>query len=547
MREKKLHKLGKTDLLTIIYKQEKQIQQLTKEVEELKKQLEDRTINLEEAGSIAEASLKINKIFEVAQQAADEYLKSIKEVNKHSHENAHKETSNDKTNSELINNRQGKGTYEKYTNDKNNKELILINNKIGKPKIKFTKKVLILFVSLVLTLVKGITIIGCGLKTIIQKSKLKMKIKLIKFKCKIQTAKQYLQLIYNKAKEHLNGCLTKHKQRIYKFKNRNKKASKTKLLTGESEIEFKLSEAPLTVVNNELIIRKVKIKVIISKYLLKFLNKAKLYFRILFLGLKKIVSKASKSIYKVIKRIVNLAKQLIKGLILHISKFKKIISKYSIKLIVKIKCTVINVKNKFKKSKKALKKENKAPEKKLQISMSDLERELKRRKEKKIKLTFIKTLAYSAMVIIAFAIITSTSLFKILQVSGTSMTPTLTEGELLITSKYFEYKKGDMVAFYYNDNVLIKRVIATENDIVNIEYDGTVYVNSVKLEEKYVKQLTLGNCDITFPYQVPKNSVFILGDNREESIDSRSKALGSIAEDKIIGKIQFKLNPFVIY
>ena len=185
--------------------------------------------------------------------------------------------------------------------------------------------------------------------------------------------------------------------------------------------------------------------------------------------------------------------------------------------------------------------------KNLQISMPDLEKELKRRKEKNIKLAFIKTLGFSAMVIVAFAIITSTSFFKILQVSGTSMQPTLYEGELLITSKFFKYEKGDMVALYYNDSVLIKRVIATENDIVNIEYDGTVYVNSKKLEESYVKKLALGNCDITFPYQVPKNSVFILGDNREDSIDSRSKALGSISKDRIIGKIQIRLNPFVIY
>ena len=82
-----------------------------------------------------------------------------------------------------------------------------------------------------------------------------------------------------------------------------------------------------------------------------------------------------------------------------------------------------------------------------------------------------------------------------------------------------------MVAFYYNDSVLIKRVIATENDIVNIEYDGTVYVNSKKLEESYVKKLALGNCDITFPYQVPKNSVFILGDNREDSIENKSNLI----------------------
>ena len=185
--------------------------------------------------------------------------------------------------------------------------------------------------------------------------------------------------------------------------------------------------------------------------------------------------------------------------------------------------------------------------KNMEISIPELEEELKRRKERKVRITFIKTLSYSAMVIIAFAIITSTSFFKILQVSGSSMEPNLHEGELLITSSFFKFEKGDMVAFYYNDSVLIKRVIATEGDVVYIEDDGTVFVNSVKLEEDYVKELSYGNCDITFPYQVPKDSVFILGDNREVSIDSRSKSIGCISNDKIIGKIQFKLNPFVIY
>ena len=200
-----------------------------------------------------------------------------------------------------------------------------------------------------------------------------------------------------------------------------------------------------------------------------------------------------------------------------------------------------------KKLKEISKQTHEAMIKNMEISIPELEEELKRRKEKKVRITFIKTLSYSAMVIIAFAIITSTSFFKILQVSGSSMEPNLHEGELLITSSFFKFEKGDMVAFYYNDSVLIKRVIATEGDVVYIEDDGTVFINSVKLEEDYVKELSYGNCDITFPYQVPKDSVFILGDNREVSIDSRSKSIGCISNDKIIGKIQFKLNPFVIY
>ena len=140
-----MHKLGKTDLLTIIYKQEKQIQQLTKEVEELKQQLEDRTIQMKEAGSIAEASLKINKIFEAAQQAADEYLRSIKEVNKPSQECAeiNGDLTKDETNSEISNNFQSKNTYDNKAKDKISKELVLVNNKIMVIKPKLLRRVVI--------------------------------------------------------------------------------------------------------------------------------------------------------------------------------------------------------------------------------------------------------------------------------------------------------------------------------------------------------------------------------------------------------------------
>lgn len=142
MQENDLHKLGKTDLLTLIYKQEKQIKQLTKEVEELKQQLDDRTIKMKEAGSIAEASLKINKIFEVAQQAADEYLKSIKEVNKPSHECAqiNENLTKDNANSEILDNFQSQNTYENKTNDKISKELVLVNNKVMVIKPKLLRK-----------------------------------------------------------------------------------------------------------------------------------------------------------------------------------------------------------------------------------------------------------------------------------------------------------------------------------------------------------------------------------------------------------------------
>lgn len=150
MQEKNLHKLGKTDLLTIIYRQEKQIEQLTEEVKELKQQLDDRTIKMKEAGSIAEASLKINKIFEVAQQAADEYLRSIKEVNKPSHECAviNEELAKDEANAEIKNNFRSQNTYENHTNDKTCKELVLVNNKLRVKKPKLLRRVVIFLVFL---------------------------------------------------------------------------------------------------------------------------------------------------------------------------------------------------------------------------------------------------------------------------------------------------------------------------------------------------------------------------------------------------------------
>ena len=200
MQEKQLHKLGKTDLLTLIYKQEKQIQRLTKEVEELKQQLEDRTIQIKEAGSIAEASLKINKIFEVAQQAADEYLRSIKEVNKPSHEYAeiNKETSNDKADKEIENDFYGENTYEENTNEKITKELILINNELMLPKTKLVKKVLVLLFSIAKVISTFIILIGRNTVVFCKKIKLSIKTKSIKLKCKIVILKKRLKAIFSK-------------------------------------------------------------------------------------------------------------------------------------------------------------------------------------------------------------------------------------------------------------------------------------------------------------------------------------------------------------
>ena len=148
-------------------------------------------------------------------------------------------------------------------------------------------------------------------------------------------------------------------------------------------------------------------------------------------------------------------------------------------------------------------------------------------------------------VVVAVVVITITSLIKVLQVSGSSMEPNLKNGELVITSKFFDYKKGDIIAFYYNDMILIKRAIATEGDVIYMEDDGTVYINNEIQQESYVKELNYGKCNLKFPYTVPNDSVFVLGDNRGVSLDSR--CIGCVLKDDIVGKVKFKLLPYVQY
>ena len=199
MQENDLHKLGKTDLLTLIYKQEKQIQQLTKEVEELKQQLEDRTIKMKEAGSIAEASLKINKIFEVAQQAADEYLKSIKEVNKPSHECAQINGNPTKDEAESEN------TYEDQTNDKISKELVLVNNELMVIKPKLLRRVVIFLMYISVKISVFMKWSAKKIQFFTKKVKLNAKINFIKFKHDIIKIIECIKSIYDKIEKHMVG------------------------------------------------------------------------------------------------------------------------------------------------------------------------------------------------------------------------------------------------------------------------------------------------------------------------------------------------------
>lgn len=149
----------------------------------------------------------------------------------------------------------------------------------------------------------------------------------------------------------------------------------------------------------------------------------------------------------------------------------------------------------------------------------------------------------SLIVVAAIAIIISTMLLPVLKVTGTSMTPTLQNDEVLICNKLAEPERGDVIAFYYNNKVLLKRLIGLPGDKIDIAEDGTVIVNDAELIEPYVSEIAIGECDVEFPYQVPENRYFVLGDHRAVSIDSRSTSVGCIAEENIIGKVMVRVLP----
>ena len=178
-----------------------------------------------------------------------------------------------------------------------------------------------------------------------------------------------------------------------------------------------------------------------------------------------------------------------------------------------------------------------------ELGIKALRQELRRVKyNSKFAGTLFNTVG-TLLVVAAIAVLVANLWLPILQVTGTSMSPTLEEGQILMASKGNAFKTGDVIAFYLNNKILVKRVIAMPGDWVNISDDGTVYVNDIALDEPYLKEKSLGDCNIDLPYQVPESKIFVMGDNRSVSLDSRNTAIGCISEEQVVGKVTLGLWP----
>lgn len=176
-------------------------------------------------------------------------------------------------------------------------------------------------------------------------------------------------------------------------------------------------------------------------------------------------------------------------------------------------------------------------------AIEQLEQELHREKYRNRYRQVLMSTVYSLIVVAAVAVLVAVLLLPVLQIYGSSMSPTLTEGDIVVSVKGTEFEPGDLVSFYIGNKLLVKRYIAGSGQWVNIDEDGNVYVDNELLEEPYLVEKALGDCNIELPYQVPENRIFCIGDHRSTSVDSRNTSVGCIADEQIVGKIVFRVWP----
>ena len=176
-------------------------------------------------------------------------------------------------------------------------------------------------------------------------------------------------------------------------------------------------------------------------------------------------------------------------------------------------------------------------------TVEQLEGEVKRQRYRRSFSRSVRSTIFTLVTVSAVAVLVAVLLLPVLRIYGTSMNPSLTEGDYVVSIKGSDFKTGDIIAFYYNNKILVKRVIAKSGDWIDITQDGDVYVNNVKIDEPYVSEKSLGETNIELPYQVPEDRVFVMGDHRSVSVDSRNTAVGCVAEEQIVGKIVYRVWP----
>lgn len=175
--------------------------------------------------------------------------------------------------------------------------------------------------------------------------------------------------------------------------------------------------------------------------------------------------------------------------------------------------------------------------------LQSLKADLQREKEKTRFRNVFKSTVFMLVVAAAVAVLVSTIWFPVLRIFGKSMSPTVNEGNIVVTIKRSGFSAGEIIGFYYGNKLLIKRCIAGPGDWVDIKEDGTVVVNGEELDEPYIDEKAYGDCNIELPYQVPDGRYFVMGDNRATSVDSRNTAMGCIAEEQVVGKIILRIWP----